>query len=133
MPRAWLSMPTVYLGKVDGESGDFIGIKGGEIMNYTNGRWYVALNGKVLVKHSHDNYTQICQMPFSSAREADEMPEANSNSQLIAAAPDMYEALQAIIDKRMECHETEAALIPHEIELAYKALAKAGNNKEVIS
>jgi hypothetical protein len=48
-----------------------------------------------------------------------------ANAQLISAAPDMYEALKAIIAKRTECHESETAYIPPEIELAYKAISKA--------
>lgn len=38
---------------------------------------------------------------------------------------DTHETLKAIVDKRMECHETEAAYIPPEMELAYKVLARA--------
>ena len=39
---------------------------------------------------------------------------------------DMYEALKGIIQRRRnECHETEAAYIPPEIDAAYKALTKA--------
>jgi hypothetical protein len=33
-------------------------------------------------------------MPFSTNREADETPESEANAHLIAAAPDMYEALK---------------------------------------
>ena len=43
----------------------------------------------------------------------------------MAAAPDMYEALKSILEERLMCHETEAAHIPPEIELAYKAVSKA--------
>ncbi len=62
-------------------------------LNYTKGKWYVALNGKVLVK-SGEQYTEICSMPFSSAREADQMPESEANAHLIASAPALYEALK---------------------------------------
>lgn len=48
-----------------------------------------------------------------------------SNACLISSAPDLYYALKAILDKRMECHETESSYIPPEIEMAYKAIAKA--------
>jgi len=67
-------------------------------MNYTKGKWYVALNGKVMVKHDGEMFTEICQMPFYTAREADEMPESSDNAHLIAAAPLMYEALKAVDD-----------------------------------
>ena len=42
----------------------------------------------------------------------------------------MYTALKAVVTRRMESHETEAAYVPPEIELAYKALAKADGMKE---
>jgi len=60
---------------------------------YTKGEWYVSRNGKILVKQG-PNFEEICQMPFGSCREADEMPEAEANARLIAAAPAMYEALK---------------------------------------
>jgi hypothetical protein len=49
----------------------------------------------------------------------------NINCTLHKSAPDMYEALKAIIAKRTECHESETAYIPPEIELAYKAIEKS--------
>jgi len=71
---------------------------------YTQGKWYVALNGKIMVK-SGEQFIEICQMPFGSTREADEMPEANANASLIAKAPIMYEALKRIVDEGTHCWE----------------------------
>lgn len=58
---------------------------------FTPGPWYVALNGKI---QSQKTKESICQMPFGSPREADQMPEADANSYLIAAAPEMYALLR---------------------------------------
>ncbi len=86
-------------------------------MNYTKGKWYIALNGKILIK-TEQGFTEICQMPFGSAREADEMPEAQANAYLIAATPDMYEALKQIASCKSN--------VPGDvIDIAQKALAKA--------
>ena len=47
-------------------------------MKHTPGPWYVSLNGKVKQKGTEVNDDYICKMPFDTAREADEMPEADA-------------------------------------------------------
>jgi len=86
-------------------------------MNYTKGKWE---------RHSAPNGYHIwCGNKHIADVGDKEDKEQSGNAYLISAAPDMYEALKATIARRMECHETESAYIPPEIELAYKALAKA--------
>ena len=57
-------------------------------------------------------------------------PDAEENARLISAAPDLYYALKAILNKRVECHETESSYIPPEIEMAYKVIEKAEGKDE---
>jgi len=94
--------------------------------DFTKGEWRVITNGNTLMAIVVTNrnicsFQPLFESPFN--RQVGGEDEANAN--LIAAAPDMYDALEAIIAKRTESHETEAAYIPPEIELAYKAKAKA--------
>jgi len=64
-------------------------------MNYTKGDWKVTTHSPlsnlvIVVKHGDQPYehNRICQLDVCS--------EAEANANLIAAAPDMYEALKSI-------------------------------------
>ena len=83
-------------------------------MNYTKGEWK---------RHNTPNGEHIWGGDEHIADFDGE--NANANAKLCAAAPDMYQALNAIIARRTECHQAEAAHTPHEIELACNAIAKA--------
>ena len=95
-------------------------------MEYTKGKWYVSLNGKVLVKHN-ESFTEICQMPFGSAREADEMPEADANAHLIAAAPKLFEVAKIALDlvKVVRYEHPDDAIAQLQEEIILKAIAEA--------
>ena len=91
-------------------------------MNYTTGEWTKGDRGSIDDK---EGYPIAIVFPDTRLASNDSIAKRVANANLIAAAPEMYKALKAIIAKRMECHETESASIPSEIETAYKALAKA--------
>jgi hypothetical protein len=60
---------------------------------FTPGPWYVSLNGKVKQKGTERIGDYVCQMPWDTPREADQMPESDASARLIAAAPDMLECI----------------------------------------
>lgn len=94
--------------------------------NYTKGEWKaeIGYEDSYIVCKSKEGITGIATVhkknPMNPANGSTE-----ANAYLIAASPLMFEALKAIINRRMENHETEATYIPPEIDLVYKALAKA--------
>lgn len=73
-------------------------------MNKTE--WVVSLDGKIRTRQAIDEDLSdyICQMPFSTAREADQMPEADRNARLISAAPEILAALLQAKDRILELH-----------------------------
>ena len=67
---------------------------------YTPGPWIVQDNGEIKAEATigkWDDY--ICTMPFSSMKEAREMgADQISNARLIAAAPELLEACETLVD-----------------------------------
>lgn len=94
-------------------------------MEYTKGEKWEAMRGCVVIATGESPVTgERWEQKIAQCYGENEQKQ-EANALMIAAAPDMYEALKVIIQKRNEAHETEAAYIPPEIEQAYKALAKA--------
>jgi len=100
-------------------------------MNYTQGEWLVIGHNNLVAVLRKSRYVHIADCEPGNFLKSDiPQNEVAVNSQLIASAPDMYEALKAILNKRVECHETESSYISPEIELAYRAIAKAEGKDE---
>jgi hypothetical protein len=65
----------------------------------TEGKWMATEDGRIVSeKLRRKGYSDwICQMPYGSASEAKQMPEAAANAKIIAAAPELLEALECMI------------------------------------
>jgi len=93
-------------------------------MEYTKGEWEVTKhrpldNLVIVIKHGEHAYNddRICQV--------DVAPKAKANAHLIAAAPDMYEALKEI-KHLLETHELQDVVLQQVLEgKCYLALVKA--------
>ncbi len=89
-------------------------------MNYTKGEWKVT---QWIEKHGFNVFSEtggfVASVPMNVGLEHT-MIEAGANAHLIAAAPDMYEALKALV----KYHEREGKAIPCLVD-ATEALAKA--------
>ncbi len=74
---------------------------------HTPGPWVLCDNGEIKAQSyigKWDDY--VCQMPFSSLREAGEMgPDHLPNARLIAAAPDLQIAASVALDAMTELLE----------------------------
>jgi hypothetical protein len=83
------------------------------VAQFTEGPWRVQ-GGEVVSQHD-----PICSMPvlYRASKEARAVLEADAN--LIAAAPELYEALELIVEQR------EAFFTEHAWKAAEAALAKA--------
>ena len=105
-------------------------------MNHTPGPWRISSKSKYLVKT--DEY-RICQV-FRSTIDPSLNEQAEADARLIAAAPDLLEALKEVL-KGMEAAYTEGCSeVPPNIDWfdyssvtqAYTAIAKAtgGNHAQ---
>lgn len=106
---------------------------------FTGGKWEVTKWSSHRRLHISSNEKEECYGSLlfvadcGNYDEEDGLPynrDVEDNARLISSAPDLYCALKAILDKRMECHETESSYIPPEIEMAYKAIAKVEGKNE---
>ena len=67
-------------------------------MNYTKGEWKADLSKDLMISHNYVKFPKgIIASIFYSGYSGEEMNEADANAYLIAAAPEMYEALKAVI------------------------------------
>lgn len=89
---------------------------------FTSGEWKVSNNGETLKVKTGDQ-TTVCQLTFLKGAHGmkGRKPEgeAKANAHLIAAAPDMYEALKLLV-KFCDLYQNEKV-----IKNAEAALAKA--------
>ena len=81
-------------------------------MEYSKGKWFVSIDGKIRERATFDAgfSDYVCSMPFSSESEAQEMPKASIQAQLIAGVPEMFETIQ-------ECIEIEKETNPNSVLL----------------
>jgi hypothetical protein len=90
---------------------------------FTPGPWYVSLNGKVKQKGTERIGDYVCQMPWDTPREADQMPESDASARLIAAAPDMLSLLSDMLGDPTSGEKTNIG--EYWKEEIKKAIAKA--------
>ena len=88
-------------------------------MNYSKGDWNAIKD-----KSTNSFLIEASNRKGQSPHKAVAFVYDKADAQLVTLAPHMYEALKAIVAKRTECHEAEAAFVPSEIEAAYKILAE---------
>jgi len=91
-------------------------------MNYTKGEWRVGepfVKGQDYPIYSEDGYELARAFIYNG--------EQKANAHLIAAAPDMYEALkQLMVDYRVICErKPRNTILQTRLSMAVKALAKA--------
>jgi len=102
-------------------------------MNYTKGEWeaVMGINKRIEVVVETDKVLQEKQIAQLFPRRTDEEMLANAN--LIAAAPDLYEACKGLIEIAEMAMPTSFFQSDSRVELAQQALAKAAmlKNKEV--
>jgi hypothetical protein len=98
-------------------------------MNYTKGNWTIDYNGTIgHIKAVNDNTERTPTVArydiFSKfGGKIGEMrkEEEFANAKLIAAAPEMYEALKAL----MKCYEEKGQLLSFNVDIARQAINKA--------
>ena len=59
---------------------------------HTNGQWIVANSGGTVIVHNGTRYTKICELEKIPLKIT---PEIEANAKLIAAAPELLEALKS--------------------------------------
>lgn len=90
---------------------------------FTKGPWIVG--GKYTVRTTKSSSDWICRMRDEHYKHSDEEDEANAH--LIAAAPDMYEALKMVLEEKAPSYHdcTDDGLQKCAWCYAIEALAKA--------
>ncbi len=103
-------------------------------VQHTQGKWMLAIAGKNV--HGTDTHQIISGIPYESAMGGDtETPicdiaqygtdeEAKANAKLIAAAPELLEALKEVRKSLDEQYQTKDELIPPSIVYAYNKIAE---------
>ena len=66
---------------------------------HTKEPWIICKNGNIVSKELKDKgfADYICQMPFSSEREMEQMPEAKANAILISVAPSLLKVCDELL------------------------------------
>ncbi len=96
------------------------------MINYTKGEWKAGRSKDTGLWHIHggaSNGEYICCLPSHGKGEA--------NAQLIASAPDLYEALQigrGVIKAQLFLHPDDK-IMQVQLRIVDKALAKAGGKE----
>lgn len=109
-------------------------MSGGE---FTKGPWEVEYlkgfrsEGNVLAVLNADRYPTAMVPAWDAPRdgEAYAADEAKANARLIAAAPDMLEALQAVVDGGVLIGAGEEAVSPRAMKLVRAALSRASGKE----
>lgn len=102
---------------------------GGVVMNYTKGKWelnnYRPNNGRIVLRTgTEDNDASIGDREIAVVSPRGKThKEMKANAMLIAAAPEMYEALEQIL--KQYCHDIEVSLTPSMANKIEKILKKA--------
>lgn len=88
--------------------------------NYTNGYWH-AKDGQIF--DTANNGATIATIPYFDKKNE----EHQANQKLIAAAPEMFEALQALVKKFDSAKQIADAGLVLELNYALTAIQKATN------
>jgi hypothetical protein len=101
--------------------------------NFTKGPWVAegAGGGYLYVSANYGEFVTIAKIPVPIHSIPYPLAEAEANARLIAAAPDLLEALQAVLN---DCHDLD--MVPSNergrdigaFDMAVAALAKAEGN-----
>jgi len=91
-------------------------------MNHSPGPWELTDNGKLIITQPTEGYItrDICRVDFSTMSAMNQ----KANAKLIAAAPDLLEALRHFIEDVVDINKSYSDL-HYATELAKAAIAKA--------
>ena len=90
---------------------------------FTEGEWRVVNSGGKVISERKDYYVEICMLETVPLKISEEV---HANARLIASAPNMFEALQSIIDYWNTPQSGSINdHINHSLKIAEKAIKKA--------
>jgi hypothetical protein len=89
---------------------------------HTPGPWKIAATGHVVTAADYSRICRVEQLPGMDSREID------ANARLIAAAPELLDALQNIVNSLTLAGPPELACQQYQLDTARAAIAKATGN-----